>query len=314
MNYIVFDLEWNQSPIGKRGEIESFPFEIIEIGAVKLNRDREILDTFHALVRPRVYRRLNAGTSAVIGLTEADLIRGISFREAAESFFSWCGDDVMFCTWGPADLTELQRNLRFYGMSGCLRGPVIYEDVQKLFALAYETRKVRRALKYAVEYLDLPENGEFHFAREDAVYTARIFRELPEDVLENVSIDCFESPKTRKDEIVLRFCDYEKFITREFPDREALLLDREATAVHCFVCGKNVRRVVRWFADGSGNHLAVGCCPDHGFVKSKIRIRENCEGKFFGIRTTKMIGEDDTARIRKKKTFLKIKRQNRRKK
>ena len=37
MNYIVFDLEWNQSPNGKERENPRLPFEIIEIGAVKLN-------------------------------------------------------------------------------------------------------------------------------------------------------------------------------------------------------------------------------------------------------------------------------------
>ena len=37
MNYIVFDLEWNQSPGGKRWSNSRLPFEIIEIGAIKLN-------------------------------------------------------------------------------------------------------------------------------------------------------------------------------------------------------------------------------------------------------------------------------------
>ena len=31
MHYIVFDLEWNQSPRGKAGERAGLPFEIIEI-------------------------------------------------------------------------------------------------------------------------------------------------------------------------------------------------------------------------------------------------------------------------------------------
>ena len=31
MNYIVFDLEWNQCPYGKGQENERIPFEIIEI-------------------------------------------------------------------------------------------------------------------------------------------------------------------------------------------------------------------------------------------------------------------------------------------
>ena len=35
MNYIVFDLEWNQNPSGKKTRNDRLPFEIIEIGAVK---------------------------------------------------------------------------------------------------------------------------------------------------------------------------------------------------------------------------------------------------------------------------------------
>ena len=44
MNYIVFDLEWNQSPGGKKWSNSRLPFEIIEIGAVKLNEKKEIVD------------------------------------------------------------------------------------------------------------------------------------------------------------------------------------------------------------------------------------------------------------------------------
>ena len=57
MNYIVLDLEWNQCPYGKSREEERLPFEIVEIGAVKMNEQKEIIDTFHILVKPIVYRR-----------------------------------------------------------------------------------------------------------------------------------------------------------------------------------------------------------------------------------------------------------------
>lgn len=36
MDYIVLDLEWNQAP-GKFDKETMLPFEIVEIGAVKLN-------------------------------------------------------------------------------------------------------------------------------------------------------------------------------------------------------------------------------------------------------------------------------------
>ena len=53
MNYIVFDLEWNQCPYGKGQENERIPFEIIEIGAVKLNSERQIIDQYQVLIQPR---------------------------------------------------------------------------------------------------------------------------------------------------------------------------------------------------------------------------------------------------------------------
>lgn len=173
-HYIIFDLEWNQCPYGKAAEDARLPFEIIEIGAVKLREDRSFVDTFHALVKPAVYRKLHFQTRKVIGLTEADLKNGTPFPEAADAFLKWCGEDPVFCTWGTLDLTEFQRNLLYYHMEDRLKGPVLYEDVQKLFAIHYETRSLRRSLSYAVEYLELPEDGEFHMAREDAVYLSLI--------------------------------------------------------------------------------------------------------------------------------------------
>ena len=40
MNYIVLDLEWNQSYRGKQYTVEGLPFEIIQIGEVKLDENK----------------------------------------------------------------------------------------------------------------------------------------------------------------------------------------------------------------------------------------------------------------------------------
>ena len=42
MNYIVMDLEWNQSYNGHMGEHPRMPFEIIEIGASKSGKERSL--------------------------------------------------------------------------------------------------------------------------------------------------------------------------------------------------------------------------------------------------------------------------------
>ena len=55
MDYIVFDLEWNQSSDGQEKEIKEIPFEIIEIGAVKLDENFQLKDRFNHLIKPKVY-------------------------------------------------------------------------------------------------------------------------------------------------------------------------------------------------------------------------------------------------------------------
>ena len=43
MNYIIFDLEWNQGVTRGEKRDKKMPLEIVEIGAVKLNEDREMI-------------------------------------------------------------------------------------------------------------------------------------------------------------------------------------------------------------------------------------------------------------------------------
>ena len=55
MDYVVLDLEWNQASDSRDARNRLLTFEIIEIGAVKLNSRMEIVDTFEELIRPQVY-------------------------------------------------------------------------------------------------------------------------------------------------------------------------------------------------------------------------------------------------------------------
>ena len=116
MNLVVVDLEWNQSSTGREPEVAKLPFEIIEIGAIKLNKEYDMVGEFSELIKPIVYPRLYHITSKIIHIQMEDLARGGMFTEIAPRFASWCGEGCMFCTWGPSDITELQRNLKFYDL------------------------------------------------------------------------------------------------------------------------------------------------------------------------------------------------------
>ena len=168
MNYIILDLEWNQSTNGQE-EVPGIPFEIIEIGAIKLDGEGNMVSEFSRLIKPSVYHEMHRFTGSLIHLQMEELQQGKPFVEVAESFLHWCGEpEYLFCTWGSTDLTELQRNMRYYNMPPLSDGPLAFLDVQKLFSLAFEDGKSRRSLESAVDLLDMEKDIPFHRAFGDA--------------------------------------------------------------------------------------------------------------------------------------------------
>ena len=68
MDYVVLDLEWNQASDNRDARSRLLTFEIIEIGAVKLNSRMEIIDTFQELICPQVYEEMHSVTERLIGI------------------------------------------------------------------------------------------------------------------------------------------------------------------------------------------------------------------------------------------------------
>lgn len=309
MNYIVLDLEWNQCPSGKAEEIPNFPFEIIEIGAVRLDAGHNIINRFQEVVRPAVYKTLHYKTKEIVSLRAIDFEKARSFSEVIGDFFAWCGDDPKFCTWGPADLTELQRNLHYHKISSPFSFPLFYFDIQKIFSIAYEDRKTRRSLEYAVDFLHIKKEIPFHSALSDAHYTSLVMQKLSESAIQdNYSIDYYRTPQNRRQEIYLTYETYTKFISKPFDTKVHAMKDRIVSSTTCYLCNKNAQKKIRWFPMGSRNYCCLAYCEKHGYIKGKIRTRQREDGRFYTIKTLKLISEKDAYEIREKKEILKLKR------
>lgn len=242
-----------------------------------------------------------------------DLQKGRPFQEVMKEFRTWCGKDYIFCTWGPMDLYELQRNIRYYQMEPFADEPVRFLDVQKLFSIAYEDSKVRRGLEYAIDYLHIEKDIPFHRAFSDAYYTAKVLGKLKEEVLVNYSIDTFILPKTKEEEIHVFFHDYMKYISREFTDKQAALEDKEVISTKCYICHKNLRKKIRWFTPNGKHYYSVAVCPVHGSMKSKIRIRKSENDGVYVVKTSKFISEEDCLKIQKKREEAKEHRRQKKK-
>ena len=98
MNYIVLDLEWNQSHMGQAGEHPRMPFEIIEIGAVRLDKKFNLIDQYSSIIKPRLYKRLQPHIREILNYDEKVLKKGRPFDMVCREFLKWCnnGTDYSF--------------------------------------------------------------------------------------------------------------------------------------------------------------------------------------------------------------------------
>lgn len=312
MNYIIMDLEWNQSSTGEEEVSKILPFEIIEIGAIKLNDERKMISEFSELVKPQVYHEMHRITRKLIHLQMNQLEQGRSFSEVMEEFREWCGEDYIYCTWGPLDLTELQRNIRYYGLEPLAEGPIKFLDVQKLFSIAYEDRKSRRTLEYAIDHLEIEKDIPFHRAFSDAYYTAKVLALMDENVFRNYSFDVFHLPKNKESEIRVVFDTYSKYISRAFADKVQALEDKTVISTKCYLCNRQLRRKIRWFSPNGKHYYNVSYCEQHGYMKSKIRIRKAEDGSVYVVKTEKFITEAEMENIRDKQIKTKQQRKDKR--
>lgn len=80
MNFIIFDLEWNNAYNYK---LKRGMNEIIEIGAVKLDENLDVVDTFKQLIKPQLSRKLGSRFKNLTHITIDEINdNGIPFEKA----------------------------------------------------------------------------------------------------------------------------------------------------------------------------------------------------------------------------------------
>lgn len=315
MDYIVMDLEWNQNPYGKDYLHSDISFEIIEIGAVRVNKYFEVEDRYQQVIKPRIFRKLHHKIKEITQFTPEELFEGMDFPRAMREFLEWCGDDYIFVTWGSMDLVELQKNMKHYGYQRVLDFPLFYVDLQKMFSLRYDDGHIKRTLSYAVEYLNVEETIPFHRALSDAYYTAKVMQTMDfEKYKDRLSIDTFYTPRIKEEEIFVRFDTYTKFVSREFLSKEEMFEEPMIRQLRCNVCDEPLEIVLDWFSDSGKTYYCLGKCKEHGYVRGKIKVKKVDEDSFYVIKIMKSTDDAGAQSIFDKQESIREKRRERRQK
>lgn len=233
MNYIVLDLEFNQAfPFkskDKKEPVPQCPFEIIQIGAVKLDDSLRQLSSFDVTIQPCIYPRIHPFVEKITGIKQSDFKNRPQFPEAYEAFLDFIGtEEAVLCTWGGDDIKSLFRNIIYHKFdTNTITNH--YINIQS-FASAFLDHGEGKAigLKNAVLELNLSIDTPFHNALNDAIYTARIFQIVKPP---KMTIELFRpttmlaiKPKLPKTNISALFRQGADFLGRELSSEEKKLV------------------------------------------------------------------------------------------
>ncbi len=287
MNYIVLDMEWNQpwpgSPSSKKILPVSIRGEIIQIGAVRVTQSREVADEFQVLVRPKYYRSLNRRVSKLTGIKESRLkAEGIGFAEAMEQFRTWCGENVVFLTWGFDDIPILQENLRLHGLEDGWTEP--WFNAQMIFNAQTDGSNAQKALKTAMEIFEIEATRPAHDALGDAYHTALICAKL--DLQKGIEEygSALKSHENGFHGAQLPGCIARK-VFYDYPDKRAALMAMSGEENECPVCGRRMLGS-RWFSQQGHRYMDLAACPEHGRFLIRVRLSEQPDGKIRVSRLT----------------------------
>ena len=273
MNYIVLDMEWNQpwpgSPSSKKVLPVNIRGEIIQIGAVRINEEQFVEDEFQIMIKPKYYRHLNRRVSKLTGIKEAKLREeGVSFPEAIELFRRWCGEDIVFLTWGFDDIGILRENLRLFGLEEDWTER--WFNAQMIFNAQTDGSTSQKALKTAMEMFSIEATRPAHDALGDAYHTALIcaMLNLKQGMAEYGA--ALKSHDNGFHGAELPGC-LDRKVFYDYADKRAALAAMSGEENLCPLCGSRMLGS-RWFAQPGHRYMDLATCPEHGKVLIRVRL------------------------------------------
>lgn len=167
MNYIIFDLEATCEKNNR-----NFPNEIIEIGAIKINEQREVVDTFDTFVKPKVNPILTEFCKELTSITQEDVDSAKLFPIVIKDFREWIGDEPFtLCSWGFYDKKQIEKDSIRHGLS--------HSWVKNHVSLKHQFADIKGirpcGMEKALRILNLPLDGTHHRGIDDAKNIGKIF-------------------------------------------------------------------------------------------------------------------------------------------
>jgi inhibitor of KinA sporulation pathway (predicted exonuclease) len=169
MNYIILDLEatcWEEK--------SKFQSEIIEIGAVKINDNQQIVDEFDAFIKPILHPELSEFCTKLTSIKQSQIDMAHGFPIVIEQFKAWIGMDKKYflCSWGFYDKKQFTADCNLHKLD--------IEWLKNHMSIKHQHAGLKKlkhpvGLGYAITHEGMKFEGKAHRGIDDARNISRIF-------------------------------------------------------------------------------------------------------------------------------------------
>ncbi len=264
MNYIIMDLEWNNAYCKKKN---GFLNEIIEIGAVKLDSNLNVVDTFSMFVKAQLGKKLHTRVKELTNITNDDISKGTPFSQAMSLFRKWsAGSDNVVLTWGDTDIRVMIDNFKYFNGISFIPFLSNYVNLQKYAQAFMNIPKAEQiGLSAAAEKLEIDLSSySLHRALDDSILTADIFKKIyNQHMLQSYMLVCdntFYSKITFKPKVIT--------------DINSPLIDKSKMRCLCDTCGGKCERVSDWRLMNQSFRAVFFCKKCKRKIRFSIRFKE----------------------------------------
>lgn len=180
MNYLVIDLEMCKVPKEYRTKYR-YATEIIEIGAVLLDEEFQVIATQKQYVKPQ-YGVIDRFIMDLTGIKNGQVKHAPKLGQAIAYLLDWIGNrEYQILAWSENDrnqlMRELQKKMESTEQISAFMAPERWINYQATFSQRFQfTRPV--GLEEALLLCEIEPDGRQHDGLDDAINTAKLIEKL----------------------------------------------------------------------------------------------------------------------------------------
>lgn len=166
MNYIIVDLE---ATCGAK--YENIRNEIIEIGAVKINEQGQIIGEFNEFIKPVLNPVLTKFCTDLTSIQQSDVDNAKDFKTILFRFLDWIGKDYLLLSWGNYDKNQFIKDCELHRVDS--RWALKHVNLKAMHSVKKQIKQMGMERALTFEWLHL--DGTHHRGIDDARNIAKIF-------------------------------------------------------------------------------------------------------------------------------------------